>query len=371
MAWLQAMLDAESALASACADSDLIPKTAAKAIATKCKAGLYDVVQIGRDAAQSATAVIPLVKALREKTGEKNAKYVHFGATSQDIIDTAMMLVAKRSMAFLSIDLLELRSGLATLAAEHRETPIIGRTLLQQALPTTFGLKAAGWFSSVSETAFEIVTANDSGLLAAQLGGAVGTLHEYGDKSIDVVDAYAEKLELASPWLSWHTQRMRPAHLATALGLVSGALSKIALDVALLAQSEIGELHEASGPGRGGSTAMPHKRNPVGSVAITAIGKRVPGLVSTMLTAMAQEQERAAGAWQAEWETLSELLRLVGSQAVWARELVAGLEIDVDRMASNLEAAVIAVGGDPEDINVGSAPFLVERLLAESMEEED
>ena len=240
---------------------------------------------------------------------------------------------------------------------------MIGRTLLQQAMPTTFGLKAAGWFSAVDDAAYEVLLAEESGLLAAQLGGSVGTLAAFGTEGLAVAETYAKELDLAIPYIPWHTARVRPADIASTLGVISGVLSKIALDVALMAQSEVGEVHEASAPGRGGSSAMPHKRNPVGSVAVIAIGKRVPGLVATMFATMAQEHERAAGAWQAEWETLSELLRLVGSQLVWARELIDGLEVDVDRMAVNLEGAVLAVGGDPKDIDLGSAVAIVDQLL--------
>jgi 3-carboxy-cis,cis-muconate cycloisomerase len=368
-AWLQAMLDAESALAQACADHELIPKAAAKAISAKCKARLYDIDAIGIAAAQTISPVVPLVAQLRDKVGKTHGEHVHFGTTSQDIVDTAAMLVAKRALAPVADDLLALRAALGELADEHRMTPMIGRTLMQQALPTTFGLKAASWFSAVSDAAYEIVIADESGLLAAQLGGPVGTLSAFGDKGLAVAETYAEKLGLADPYIAWHTARNRSADIASALGIVSGVLSKIALDVILMAQNEIGEVREAGGPRRGASSAMAHKRNPVGAVAITAIGKRVPGLVATVFGAMAQEHERAAGAWQAEWETISELIRLVGAQVVWARELIDGLEVDSGRMAMNLEGAVLAIGGDPKEIDVGSAPAIVDRLLAESLSE--
>ncbi|HWI21198.1 MAG TPA: 3-carboxy-cis,cis-muconate cycloisomerase [Baekduia sp.] len=370
VAWLQAMLDAEAALAKACADSELIPRAAADAIAVACRAELYDIDAIGVAAAQSLTPVVPLVEALRREVGTDHAEHVHFGATSQDVIDTAAMLVAKRALRPLVADVLAVRAALAMLADEHRLTPLIGRTLLQQAEPTTFGLKAASWFSGVADAAYELVIADESGLLAAQLGGPVGTLAAFGDKAFDVAEAFANHLELDDPFISWHTARNRPADLAAAIGVLSGALSKVALDVALMSQNEIGELREASGPGRGGSSAMPHKRNPVASVAILAIGKRIPNLVATVLGAMAQEHERGAGSWQAEWEPLSQLLALSGAQLAWARELVEGLEVDVERMSDNLEAAVLAIGGDPGEIDVGSAPALVERLLSDALEED-
>lgn len=370
-AWLQAMLDAETALASACARHGLIPEPAANAIAKSVTASDYDIGQLGRDGAESISPVIPVVTALREKVGTTHAEHVHYGATSQDILDTAMMLVTKRALEPLGGDLLAVRASLAELAAEHRLTPMIGRTLMQQAMPTTFGLKAASWFSAVSDAAYEIVIADESGLLAAQLGGAVGTLAAFGDKGLAVAESFAQELGLADPYIAWHTARNRPADVASALGIVSGVLSKIALDVTLMSQSEIGELREGGGPGRGGSSAMAHKRNPVGSIVITAIGKRVPGLVATVFGAMAQEHERAAGAWQAEWEALSELLALVGSQVAWARELIDGLEVDTDRMLLNLEGAVLAIGGDLKEIDIGNAPAIIDRLLKESESPED
>lgn len=352
-AWLQGMLDAEAALAVACAEHGLIPKASATAIKKVCVSSKYDADQIGRREVGSAmTPVDPLVDALRDKVGEKHAEYVHFGASDQDIMDTAMMLVVKRALAPVATDLLALRAALGSLADEHRLTPMIGRSGLRQTDATTFGLKAASWFSAVSDAAYEIVIADESGLLAAQLGGATGTLAEFGDKGLDVAETYAQELGLADPYIAWHTARNRPADVASALAIVSGVLSKVALDVSLMAQSEVGEI-----------------RDPGGAAMITAIGKRVPALAATIFAVMAQEHEQAAGAWQAEWETLSGLIALVGAQVAWARELIEELELDSDRMALNLEGAVLATGGDPTEIDVGSAPAIVERLLAESLEE--
>ena len=224
----------------------------------------------------------------------------------------------------------------ARLASEQRATPVAGRTLLQQALPLTFGLKAAQWLTGLDEARAALGDAR-SRALALQLGGAVGTLASLGDRGLDVAAEMARRLELAEPALPWHTVRVRPALLAGALGAAAGAIGKVARDVTLLAQTEVGEAAEGGGEGRGGSSTLPHKRNPVAAVAALACAQRVPGLVATMLAAMTQEHERAAGAWQSEWETLSELLRLTGSAAASLRESLESLEPDPERMRENLE----------------------------------
>src|SRR4051812_26837950 len=308
-AWLQAMLDFEAALARAVA-----PEDAGEAIAAACVAEGFDVEEIGRTAADTATPVPGLLAALRAKLPDEAAAHVHRGATSQDVVDTAAMLVSRRALVPLLEDLATAADACAALAERFRDTPMAGRTLLQQALPTTFGLKAAGWLSGLDEAHLELASVRSNGL-ALQLGGAVGTLASLGDEGPAAVKKMARALELAPPPLPWHTQRTRPARLACTLGEAAGVMAKIALDVELLAQTEVGELAEGGGEGRGGSSTLPHKRNPVGAVAVRACAARVPGLVATMLASMAQEHERAAGAWQAEPETLSELLRLTGSAA--------------------------------------------------------
>ena len=223
-----------------------------------------------------------------------------------------------------------------SLIQAFRDAPVAGRTLLQQALPITFGLKAAGWLVGLDETREELARVREDDL-ALQLGGAVGTLASLGDEGPAVVEQVADELGLREPLLPWHTIRTRPVRLASALGAAAGVMGKIARDVALLAQTEVAEVAEGGDPGRGGSSTMPHKRNPVGAVTVSACAERVPGLVATMLAAMVQEHERAAGAWQAEWETLSDLLRLSGSAAATLRELLEGLEPDADRMRANLD----------------------------------
>jgi 3-carboxy-cis,cis-muconate cycloisomerase len=330
-AWLQAMLDFEAALARAVA-----PPEAAEAIAAACSADDFDVGEIGRSAADKGTPVPGLLAALRARLPDDAAAHLHRGATSQDVVDTAAMLVARRAIEPLLEDLGAAADACASLAERHRGAPMAGRTLLQQAAPITFGLKAAGWLGGLDEVRAELSDVRANGL-AVQLGGAVGTLASLGDEGLTAVASVARTLELAEPALPWHTVRTRPARLACALGAATGVMGKIARDVELLAQTEVGEVAEGGGEGRGGSSTLPHKRNPVGAVAVSACAVRVPGLVATMLASMTQEHERAAGAWQAESETLSDLLRLTGSAAAALRELLEGLEVDTDRMRANLD----------------------------------
>jgi 3-carboxy-cis,cis-muconate cycloisomerase len=337
-AMLQAMLDAEAALARASAAAGVIPAAAAEAIAARCDAGRFDAAALGRAAAAAGNPVVPLVRALSEQLPEEAAGHVHQGATSQDVLDTAAMLVAHRALGPLLEDLAAAAAACARLAGAHRGTVLAGRTLLQQAVPVTFGLKAAGWLVGLDETRLRLAEVRRR-VLAVQLGGAAGTLAGFGDHGLAVLAAFAAELGLAEPTVPWHAVRARPAALAGALGACAGVLGKVARDVALLAQNEVAEVREGGGPGRGGSSAMPHKRNPVAAVATAACAARVPGLVATMLAAMPQEHERGAGGWHAEWEPQRELLRLVGSAASWGRELLQDLEVDAGRMRANLDAA--------------------------------
>jgi 3-carboxy-cis,cis-muconate cycloisomerase len=305
-------------------------------IAAACQANDFDVAEIGRSAGEKGTPVPGLLAALRARLPDEAAAHLHRGATSQDAVDTAMILVAKRALAPLLEDLASAADACASLAERYRDAPMAGRTLLQQALPITFGLKAAGWLVGLDEVRGELAVVRERELVL-QLGGAVGTLASLGDDAAAVSAQVARELELPESALPWHTIRTRPVQLACALGAATGVMGKIARDVALLAQTEVGEVAEGGGEGRGGSSTMPHKRNPVGAVAVSACAERVPGLVATMMAAMPQEHERAAGAWQAEWETLSDLLRLTGSAAATLRELLEGLEPDPDRMRANLD----------------------------------
>ncbi|MDP8946980.1 MAG: 3-carboxy-cis,cis-muconate cycloisomerase [Actinomycetota bacterium] len=339
-AWLQAMLDAEAALAIAEARAGLIPAEAAKAIASRCDARLFDPGEIGRQGRAAGNPVPPLVRALTEavsKVSENAARYVHKGATSQDITDTATMLVARRALDLLLVEVDGLSTACARLADAHRGTMMAGRTLLQQALPTTFGLKAAGWLVSVLETRRRLLDVRTTGL-AAQLGGAVGTLSSLGGSGVSVLQEFAREVDLAEPVVPWHTNRSRISELGATLSLVGGVLGKISLDVVLMTQTEVGEVAEPPGDGRGGSSTLPHKRNPVLSVTAVASARRVQDLSSALQAAMIGEHERAAGAWHAEWEALSDALALTGGAATATREAVGGLQVHSDRMRENLDA---------------------------------
>ncbi|MFB9890656.1 3-carboxy-cis,cis-muconate cycloisomerase [Planobispora takensis] len=350
--WLAAMLDVEAGLAAAQAGLGLIPAEAAEAIGKACDPGLFDVAGLGRRAGPAGNPAIPLVAALREQVEPGVRRFVHYGATSQDVNDTAAMLVACRALVPILADLEASAEACAGLAAGHRDTPMAGRTVLQHAVPITFGLKAAGWLSALDRARARL----DGLSLPVQYGGAAGTLAVLGERGHEVPPRLAAELGLAEPLLPWHTDRGPVAELACALGMAAGTLGKIATDVKLLAQTEVAEVAEPTAPGRGGSSAMPHKRNPVGAMSALACVQRVPGLVGSVLAGMAQEHERAAGPWQAEWETLGELLRLTGSAASWLREVLEGLTVDAARMRANLDATrgllmaervVAALGGSP------------------------
>jgi 3-carboxy-cis,cis-muconate cycloisomerase len=333
-AWLRAMLDAERALATAGAKAGVIPAEAAEAIAAACDPSRFDLAAIGQRAAVSATPVIPLVHDLTEAVPDHAKPFVHHGATSQDIVDTAAMLVAHRALGPIQADLTAAATAAARLAQTHKTTVMAGRTMLQHAFPTTFGLACAGWLVALDDARTGLTEVRRN-RLAAQLGGAVGTLAAFDNKGAEVLSRFSDELGLAEPVLPWHTDRSRVADLAGALGATAGVLAKVARDVILLASTELGEVAEG-GPG-GGSSAMPHKRNPVHAVVISADAHRVPGLVATILAGMAQEHQRAAGAWQAEWGTLTELLRLTGGAAAHGRTLLDGLRVDPQRMRSNLD----------------------------------
>jgi 3-carboxy-cis,cis-muconate cycloisomerase len=354
-AWLQAMLDAEAGLARALERAGLAPAGAGKAVTAAASAANFDPNELGGLAALTGNPVPGLARALARQVPQTAVSAVHRGATSQDIVDTAAMLLAKRAIDVMRADLARAADALAGLAAAHRGSIMIGRTLLQQAVPVTFGLVAAGWLTSVDEARAGLDSLGPR--LAVQFGGAAGTLASLGEAGQRVAALLAGELGLAVPVLPWHTDRLRIIDLGTALARVAAALGKIARDVTLLAQSEIGELSEGAGadqrgadqrgadhqapaasPRRGGSSAMPHKRNPVASIAILGCTRQVPGLLATLAMATEQELQRAAGAWHAEWEPLTALLRLTGSASSWAAELLPGLVVDTSRMAANLAA---------------------------------
>jgi 3-carboxy-cis,cis-muconate cycloisomerase len=329
-AWLQAMLDAEAALAGGLADTGVIDHADAEAISAACKAELYDISELGRAATGSGNPVVPLVKALTAAVPEPAKRQVHRGATSQDIMDTAAMLITARAYVPLLEDLLAAAEACAALAEEHRNTVMAGRTLLQQALPTTFGLRAANWLGGLDHA----ISGLKNERLAIQFGGAAGTLASLEESGVAVAAAMARRLDLAEPVMPWHTERTRIGNIAGALAVAAGAVGTIARDITLLAQTEVGEVSEAAG---GGSSTLPHKQNPIGAIAALAGTAQAPGLASTLFAAMTQEYERAAGNWHAEWRALTDLLRVTGSAAYWLRTSLGGLRVHTDRMRSNVD----------------------------------
>jgi len=336
---LQRMLDFEAALARAEARCGVIPGNAAEVIASKCKIELLDIAQITQATKQSANPAIPLIKQLTHLVDREDnlaARFVHWGATSQDLNDTGLILQIREAWTILEADLQALSTASIDLARKHRSTIILGRTLMQQAVPTTFGAKVAGWLDAMNrhrERLRQVATR----LFVLQFGGAVGTLAALQDKGSVVAEALADELKLGLSNIPWHTHRDRLVETTTTLGLFTGTLGKIARDISLHMQPEIGEVYEPADEGRGSSSTMPHKRNPVSCASVLASAVRVPGLVSTMMHAMVQEDERGLGNWHAEWETLPEVFRLTASALRQLREIVPRLEINTERMQRNIE----------------------------------
>ncbi|WP_086735803.1 3-carboxy-cis,cis-muconate cycloisomerase [Streptomyces glaucescens] len=335
-AYLRALLDAEAALTRVQAALGLAPAEAATAVTEAAGTGRFDVRALAERARGGGNPVIPLVADLTEAVGEEYGPYVHRGATSQDVLDTATMLVAARTLDVVLADLGRTERALSRLAAEHRDTAMPGRTLTQHAVPTTFGLKAAGWRSLVLDARDRVSTVRDS--LPAQLGGAAGTLAAFGAYGASDPTAlpaeYARELGLRAPDLPWHTLRTPVADLAGCLAFTAGALGKPAVDVLTLSRTEIAEVTEGNG---GGSSAMPHKSNPVRAALIASAARRAPQLAATLYGSLAAEDERPAGAWHAEWEPLRDLLRLVGGAARDAAELAEGLRVRPEAMREHLD----------------------------------
>jgi 3-carboxy-cis,cis-muconate cycloisomerase len=346
-AWLQAMLDTEAGLARALERAGLAPAGSGEAVTATARAANFELGELGELAAFAGNPVPALARALARRVPQTAVSAVHRGASSQDILDTAAMLLASRAIGVVLSDLATAADAAAGLAETHRATIMIGRTSLQQAIPVTFGLVAAGWLAGMDE-ARQGLAAVASQRLAVQFGGVAGTLASLGDRGPQVAALLAEELGLALPVLPWHTDRLRIIDLGTALARVTAVLGKVARDVTLLAQAEVGEVREGvpatdapgagAGPRRAGSAAMPRKHNPVASVAILGCSRQVPGLLATLVAAAEQELQRAAGAWQAEWQPLTALLQLTGSAASWAAELLPSLAVDGSRMAANLAA---------------------------------
>ncbi|MCS0637825.1 lyase family protein [Streptomyces sp. LP05-1] len=350
-AWLQAMLDAEAALARAQAGLGTLPAGAAATITATARAGRFDLRALALAARETANPVVGLVRELGRAVAAADpgaAEYVHRGSTSQDIFDTGAMLVARRALALIRADLDRIARALAALAGTHRDTPMPGRTLGLHAVPTTFGLKAAGWRELVREADGQL--AYVEARLPVSLGGAAGTLAGYleyarldgatgdpGDCAERLVAAFAAETGLARPLLPWHALRTPLAGLAAALSLTAGALGKLAVDVQSLARTEVGEVAEPAAAGRGSSSAMPHKRNPVLATLIRSAALQVPALAGALTQCLTGEDERSAGAWHAEWALLRECLRLTGGAAHTAAELTGGLTVRPDRMRANLD----------------------------------
>ena len=334
-AMLQAMLDFEVALAAVQAELGLIPGRAADAIRAAAAADGLDATAIARDARQSGTVAVPFVKALTARvraSDAESASFVHWGATSQDVTDSALVLALGRSKSVLGGDHERLDRSLRQLSDRHARTVMLGRTLLQPAPPITFGLKVAGWVAAAGHSWRGLHAALES-VLVLQFGGASGTLAALGDQGPSVASALAARLGLKDPGAPWHTRRERLAAYVGACGIYCGALGKMATDITLLMQHEVGEVAE---PG-GGSTAMPHKRNPAGCAVALAAATRTPALVSAFLTGMVQEHERAVGGWHAEWPTVAAVTQATGAALAAMADVSAGLDVFPDRMRSNIE----------------------------------
>jgi len=353
-----AMLRFESALADAQGQLDIIPKSAANIISKNCAVDQIDIDKLIEDAAAGGNINIPLIKqltALVRNENESASKFVHFGATSQDVIDTAMMLQAKEAVAIITSDLNKLIEKLVALTREHRETMMVGRSFMQHARPINFSYKTAGWLNTLINSKDAIDVLSQHGFLL-QLGGAVGTLSAMQDKGMELGEAICEELGLKMPVKPWHTERDKIASIATTLGILAGNLSKIAKDISLLSQTEIGELRENPGNGKGGSSTMPNKSNPVNSILILANTHRIPASVSTILAGMSQEHERGTGTWHAEWETLISIIELTAGATGKAAELFDRLEVDKQQMLHNLELSNGLVYA--ENISFALAPLI-------------
>ncbi|MGI4813104.1 MAG: 3-carboxy-cis,cis-muconate cycloisomerase [Janthinobacterium lividum] len=372
---VQGMLDVEAALTHASAAAGVVPASAVAPIAAACKAEQLDLPALAMAAALAGNLAIPLVKQLTARVqaqDEQAAKFVHWGATSQDIIDTGLVLQCRATLDLLGGLLASLSAALARQAQAHRATPMVGRTWLQQALPITLGLKFAQWLDAALRHRQRLAEIRQR-VCMLQFGGAAGTLASLGAQAPAVARGLADALGLGLPDVPWHSQRDRIAELAGLFGLVIGSMGKIARDVSLMMQTEIGELAEPAAAGKGGSSTMPHKRNPVGSAAVLAAAVRAPGLVATVFAGMVQEHERALGGWQAEWEALPDLARLACGAVSQISGIVEGLEVDVARLSRNLdlthglilgEAVTLALG---ETIGRLDAHHLVEQASKQAL----
>ncbi|WP_373551224.1 3-carboxy-cis,cis-muconate cycloisomerase [Haliscomenobacter sp.] len=338
-AYLSAMLRFEAALALAQAEQGMIPKAAADSITQCCILDHIDIPSLIPAVGLAGNPNIPLIKQLTaavKKFDPEAAKYVHLGATSQDVIDTALILQVKAALLLIQKDLERLLNQLRQLAETHRHSIMAGRSFLQHARPVTFGFKVAIWMDGLIRSAQRIEQLLQHNLVV-QFGGAVGTLAGFGEKALPLALTLAQKLDLVLPPISWHTQRDRLLEVASTLGILTGNLGKIAKDISLLMQTEVAEVFEPCGAGKGGSSTMPHKRNPVGCVAILAAAQRSPALIATLFQSLPQDHERATGLWHAEWLPLVELCKITAGALQQALNMTDGLEVDTQRMLQNLE----------------------------------
>jgi 3-carboxy-cis,cis-muconate cycloisomerase len=335
---LQAMLNFETSLARAEASVGVIPSAAAEAIGTAAKTENFDVAELGRQGLRAGTLSIPLVKMLRERvstTDKNSAGFVHLGATSQDVSDTATVLLLRHARQLIAADHARLRQALRGTSDEHANTVMLGRTLLQPAPPITFGLKIAAWYGALQRGWVRLDAALGAAMVL-QFGGATGTLAALGDRAIPVVRALAKELDLAMPEGPWHAHRDRFAAVVCACGIYVGSLAKMAKDISLLMQGEVAEAFEPGGDGRGGSSTMPHKRNPIACALTLAAANRVPGYAASFLAGMPQEQERGVGGWHAEAATIARTIEDTGLALVSMNEVAEGLTVDTARMCRNI-----------------------------------
>lgn len=359
--FVEAMLRFEAALARAQASVGLIPESSASSIIGTCKVELFDVPKIVRESARAGSAAIPLIRTLKDTVGLFNAEavaHVHFGSTSQDVIDTAMALMTREALQLIERDLDLALQALLALAERHAATPMLARTLMQPASVTSLGLKCVDWAAPLLRSR-QRLRERARQALQLQLGGSVGTLAEMGGRGPEVAALMARELGLAVPEAAWHTQRDEWVALGCELGILTGSLGKLAKDIALLGQHEVGEVMEPQEPGRGGSSSMPHKHNPVAAMVALAAAQRAPQRVAALLAAMPQEHERALGLWQAELAEWPQLLMSAHGSARALAKALPGLRVDAARMRANLEA--VRAGVSAETAQAWFAPDLAEQ----------
>ena len=336
---VQSILNFEAALARAQARTGMISSAAAQSITSSCRAELFDLSSLAHAMPSAGNLAIPLLKQLHAIVARNSpdaSRFVHFGATSQDALDTGLVLQLRSAVHKLDEDLVSIISALITLSDTHRKTILVARTWLQHALPTTFGYITAGWLDAFLQHRLRLAAQLENSLVL-QFGGAAGTLAALGDRGLQISRILAEELSLPLPRIPWHSQRERIAETASAFALLSGTLAKIARDLSLYMQTEVGELSEPPAAGRGGSSTMPHKQNPVASAAILAATSRVPALLSNVLAGLSGEYQRSLGAWQSEWEVVPEIVRLTAGGSHQMARLLPRLHVNAEKMRANLE----------------------------------